>query len=136
MIIARIMLILLAVIFSSSCSRKIHSGIYKGNCILYHWPEAYFQLKNDSSFVYVWPYIVGEQMEGTWKVDGSVLKLIPEYLVANTYRERIKPEHTFAKLPDYKIKGDRLIEIANNKYRKKPCYFTLVKLRDTVLSGL
>ncbi len=73
-------------------------------------------------------------MEGTWKVNGNVLKLIPEYIVANTYRERIKPEHKFAKLPDYKIKGDKLFEVTT--HRKKPCYFTLVKLRDTVLSGL
>jgi hypothetical protein len=136
MIIARIMLIALAVNFCSSCSRKMSPGIYQTNCIFLRMPEAYYQFKKDSSFVYFRTLTKEMQFEGVWKVNNSILTLESNYYVTDTGRSEIgsKYRHT---LPSYKIKRNKLIEITTHKYRKKKCYlFKVNNYPDSILSGL
>src|SRR5690348_15494342 len=98
MIIARIILIVLAVTFCSSCSRKMSPGIYQTNCIFLRKPETYYQFKKDSSFVYFWTLTKEMQFEGEWKVNNNILILESKYRVTDTGKSEIGAKYRFTML--------------------------------------
>jgi hypothetical protein len=115
-------LLILLFAICSNCAIKPLQGIYTNQCILYGSPEAVVSLNADGTFLYVFPYIRGEHIEGRWSVHDDTLNLISEYLVRNDSRDPVKPEHEFARLPKLIVKGKKLYEVTINRERKQ-CYF-------------
>lgn len=110
----------------TNCAKTSLVGTYTNQCSLYESPEAVVTLNSNGTFAYVFPYIKGEHIEGTWKVNGDTLSLLSQYLVRKEYRDTVKPEHEFARLPKLIIKGKKLYEVSDDEKRKR-CYFVREK---------
>ena len=110
----------------TNCASPSLVGTYINQCSLYNSPEAVVTLNSNGTFSYVFPYIKGEYIEGTWKVNSDTVNLLSLYLVRKEYKEAVKPEHEFARLPKLIKKGKRLYEVTDDEKRKR-CYFVREK---------